>query len=103
MSVKRRATYLNIHITKEDILLIMNKHMKRYSTSLAIKKSQKTVFLSFRHWKKLKSFFFKFIFGCNGSSLLRGLSLVVARGGLLFVVARGLLIAVASLVAEQGL
>ena len=35
-----------------------------------------------------------FIFGCAGSSLLRGLSLVAARG---------LLIAVASLVAERGL
>ena len=34
---------------------------------------------------------------------VRGLSLVVASGGLLFVAVRGLLIAVASLVAEHGL
>ena len=33
----------------------------------------------------------------------RGLSLVVASGGLLFVVVHGLLIAVASLVTEHGL
>ena len=33
----------------------------------------------------------------------RGLSLVTASGGLLFVVVRGLLIAVASLVVEHGL
>ena len=33
----------------------------------------------------------------------RGLSLVAASGGLLFITVRGLLIAVASLVAEHGL
>ena len=47
--------------------------------------------------------FYFFIFGCVGSSLLRGLSLVVASGGLLFVAVQGLLIAVAWLVAEHGL
>ena len=44
-----------------------------------------------------------FIFGCVGSSLLRvGFSSCSERG-LLFVAVRGLLIAVASLVAEHGL
>ena len=47
--------------------------------------------------------FIYFIFGCIGSLLLCGLSLVAAIGGLLFIVVRGLLIAVASLVAEHGL
>ena len=43
-----------------------------------------------------------YIFGCIGS-LLRGLSLVAGGGVLLFVAVRGLLMAVASLVAEHGL
>ena len=44
-----------------------------------------------------------FIFGCIRSSLLHvGFSLVTASGGLLFIVVRRLLIAVASLVVEHG-
>ena len=50
---------------------------------------------------KKNKFIYFFIFGCIGSSLLRGLSLVVASGGY-SVVVRGLLIVVASLVAEHG-
>ena len=42
-----------------------------------------------------------FIFGCIGSSVLRRISL--GEPGLLFIAVRGLLIAVASLVAEPGL
>lgn len=38
-SVKKRATNLDTHFTKEDIL-ITNEHMNRWSTSLVIKKSQ---------------------------------------------------------------
>ena len=44
-----------------------------------------------------------FIFGCAGFSLLQGLSLVAASGGLLSRAVHGLLIEVASLVAEHGL
>ena len=55
----------------------------------------------------MAEFFFKFyllIFGCVGSLLLCAwLSLVAVSGGLLFVAVRGLLITVASLVAEHGL
>ena len=43
------------------------------------------------------------IFGCAGSSLLCGLSPVVVSGGYSSVAVWGLLIAVASLVAEQAL
>ena len=56
---------------------------------------------------RLNCYFFKqdclFIFGCAGSLLVRGLSLVAASGGYSLTVVRGLLIAVASLVAEHGL
>ena len=54
-------------------------------------------------------FFFKFylnfifIFGCLGSSLLCAGFLWLRRAGVLFVAVRGLLIAVASLVAEHRL
>ena len=52
----------------------------------------------------LKKLIYLFIFGCIGSSLLRvRFSLIVESGGLLFTVVHGLLIAVASLVAEHGL
>ena len=44
-----------------------------------------------------------FAFGCAGSSLLRGLSLVALSRGHSLVVTCGLLIAVASLVVEHGL
>ena len=44
-----------------------------------------------------------FIFGCVGSSLLRGLFSSCGEQGLLFIVVHGLLIAVASLVVEHGL
>ena len=48
-------------------------------------------------------FIYLFIYGCIGSSLLRaGVSLSGERG-LLFIAVHGLLIAVASLVAEHGL
>ena len=52
-----------------------------------------------------KDFFLSFfIFGCVGSLLLRaGFFSSCGERGLLFVAVRGLLIAVASLVAEQGL
>ena len=50
----------------------------------------------------LKNFFFFFIFGCAGSSLLYGLSLVVTSGGYSLVKVPRLLIVVASLVAEHG-
>ena len=43
-----------------------------------------------------------FTFGCAGSSLLCGLSLVVESEGYSLVAVRGLLIAVASLVAEHS-
>ena len=41
--------------------------------------------------------------GCVGSSLLRGLFSGCGERGLLFIAVRGMLIAVASLVAEHGL
>ena len=44
-----------------------------------------------------------FNLGCAGSSLLRGLSLVVENKGYSLVVVHGFLIAVASLVMEHGL
>ena len=44
-----------------------------------------------------------FIFGCAGSSLLHGLSLVAESRGYSLVVVCRLLIAVASLVLEHGL
>ena len=50
-------------------------------------------------------FFFNFIYGCAGSSLLCGLffSLVAESGGCSVVAMHGLLIAVASPVAKLGL
>ena len=50
--------------------------------------------------KKIILCIYVFIFGCAGSSLLDGLSLVAARGSYSLVVVCGLLIAVASLVAQ---
>ena len=50
----------------------------------------------------LNLFIYLFIFGCIGSSLHAAFSGCGERG-LLFVVERGLLIAVASLVVEHGL
>ena len=47
--------------------------------------------------------FFKFIFGCFGSSLLCAAFSSCGEWGLLFVAVRGLLTAVASLAAEHGL
>ena len=44
---------------------------------------------------------FKFIFDCTGSSLLHRLSLIMESKGYSLVVVCGLLIAVASLVAEH--
>ena len=43
------------------------------------------------------------MFGCSGSSWLLGLSASCSEQGLLFIAVLGLLIAVASLVVEQGL
>ena len=52
----------------------------------------------------MESFFFNsFIFGCTGSSLPRGLFLVAVSRGCSLVEVLGLLIVVASLVAEHGL
>ena len=48
-------------------------------------------------------FIYLFIFSCVGSSLLHAGFLQLRQAGLFFVVVRGLLIAVASLVAEHGL
>ena len=47
--------------------------------------------------------FFPFVFGCTGSVLLCGLSLVVASRGYSLDVVHGLLTAVAPLVVEHGL
>ena len=47
--------------------------------------------------------FIYFIFGCVGSSLLCAGFSSCGKWGLLFVAVRGLLIAMASLVAEHGL
>ena len=52
---------------------------------------------------KVNYLFYLFIFGCVGSSLLRVAFSLVAANRLLFLVVLGLLIAVASLVAEHGL
>ena len=49
------------------------------------------------------NFIHLFIFGCSGSSLLCRLFSSCGEGGLLFIAVRGLLIVVASLVAERGL
>ena len=56
-------------------------------------------------WKVAQGLLLFFFFGCVGSSSLlrRRLSLSCCERGLLFVAVRGLLIAVASLVAEQEL
>ena len=51
----------------------------------------------------LRIYLFLFTFGCAGSSLPRGLSLVATSGGYSLAVARGLLIAVASLTEEHRL
>jgi len=52
----------------------------------------------------LSSFFKKIIFGCSGFFVAAcRLSLVTASGGYSLVAMHGLLIAVASLVAEHGL
>ena len=51
----------------------------------------------------LHVYFYLFIFGCAGSSLLHGLSLVVVSRGYSLVAVCGLLTALASLVAEHGL
>ena len=50
-----------------------------------------------------KFIYLLFIFGCIGSSLLHAAFSSCGERGLLFVAVRGLLIAVASLVAEHGL
>ena len=47
--------------------------------------------------------FYLFTYGCAGSLLLGRLSLVSASGGCYLVAVRGLLIAMASPVAERGL
>ena len=47
--------------------------------------------------------FYLFIFGCAGSSMLLRLSLVAECRGYSLVLLHGLLIVVASLVAERGL
>ena len=52
---------------------------------------------------QMKQVFKKIYLGCVGSLLLRAGFLQLRRTGLLSVAVRGLLIAVASLVAEHGL
>ena len=55
-------------------------------------------------FKKINLFIFIYvIFGCVGSSLLRGLFSSCSKRGLLFIAVPGLLIMVASLVEERGL
>ena len=56
-----------------------------------------------KHFLKNKFIFYLFIFGCVGSLLLRRAFSSCSEQGLLFVVLRGLLTAVASLVVEHGL
>ena len=56
-----------------------------------------------RTWVFLFFILFIFIFGCVGSSSLHGLLSSCGKRGLLFVAVRGLLIVVASLVAEHRL
>ena len=51
----------------------------------------------------LKKIFFSCLFGCDGSSLLHGLSLIAVMGGYLLVMLCRLLVLVASLVAEHRL
>ena len=51
----------------------------------------------------LNTFVYLFIFGCIGSSLLHAAFFSYVEQGLLFLAVPGLLIAVASLVAEHGL
>ena len=64
--------------------------------------SMMNTFLSFLKNKFI--YLFVFILGCVGSSLLRVWAFSSCRErGLLFVAVRGLLIVVASLVAEHGL
>ena len=50
-----------------------------------------------------KHFFFSFIYGCAGSSLLRGFSLVSESQGYSLVTEHRLLTVIASLIAEHGL
>ena len=52
---------------------------------------------------KINLFIYLFTFGCVGSSLLRGAFYSCGEQGLLFIAVHGLLITVASLVAEHGL
>ena len=54
---------------------------------------------SYDHWL----YVYLFIFGCIGSSLLCGLSLAVASDGSSLAVVNGLLVVVASLIAERRL
>ena len=61
---------------------------------------QADTFFLYYYFKKCM---YLFIFGCVGPSLLHAGFLWLRRAGLLFVVVRGLLIAVASLVAEHRL
>ena len=54
-------------------------------------------------WTIKKTFFFSFIYGCAGSSLLRGFSLVSESQGYSLVTEHRLLTVIASLIAEHGL
>ena len=63
---------------------------------------EKCLFRSSVHFFKISNFIYCF-FGCAGSSLLCGLSLVAARGGYSLVAVHRFLIVVSSLVAEHGL
>ena len=68
----------------------------RFPTTVPLGKSLLFVYLK-------KKCIHLFIFGCVGSSLLHAGLLQLRRGGLLFVMVSGLLIAVATLVAEHRL
>ena len=58
--------------------------------------------VNFMGFFSFNKFIYLFVFGCVGSSLLHAFS-SCGEWGLLFVAVHGLLIAVASLVAEHGL
>ena len=61
------------------------------------------IYIFFFFFKDIYLFIYSFVYGCVGSLLLRAGFLSRTEWGLLFLAVLGLLIAVASLVAEHGL